>query len=82
MSVIEALMILYAKEVATADRVAAAIGRISGGQLPKDGQHHETALLCWISHACAALKRRIDQEIESGATDSTVNKVKKMYTFN
>ncbi|XP_037032835.1 patronin isoform X7 [Bradysia coprophila] len=69
MSVIEALMILYAKEVAASERVSSAIGRISGGALPKDSQHHESSLLYWVSHACAALKKRIDQEIESGATD-------------
>lgn len=72
MTVIEALMILYAKEVATSDRVSSAIGRISGGALPKENMHHEAALLCWISHACAALKKRVDQEIEAGAVDSNV----------
>lgn len=46
--------------------------RITGGVLPKENQHHETALLCWLSHVCAALKRRIDQEIESGAIDENV----------
>lgn len=46
--------------------------RISGGSLPKENNHYESALLCWISHACAALKKRIDQEIESGITDDTV----------
>ncbi|XP_055310752.1 patronin isoform X32 [Sitodiplosis mosellana] len=69
MSVIEALMILYAKEVASCERISAAINRITGGSLPKEGQNHETALLCWLSHVCAALKRRIDKEIENGATD-------------
>lgn len=73
MTVIEALMILYAKEVATSDRVSSAIGRISGGALPKENMHHEAALLCWISHACAALKKRVDQEIEAGAVDSNVS---------
>lgn len=47
--------------------------RITGGVLSKENQHHETALLCWLSHVCAALKRRIDQEIESGAIDENVN---------
>lgn len=46
--------------------------RITGGVLSKENQHHETALLCWLSHVCAALKRRIDQEIESGAIDENV----------
>ena len=74
MSVIEALMILYAKEVATGERISAAINRISGGSLPKEHLHHEPALLCWVAHACAALKKRVDQEIEAGATDENVCK--------
>lgn len=46
--------------------------RITGGCLPKEGQNHETALLCWLSHVCAALKRRIDNDIENGAIDENV----------
>lgn len=72
MSVIEALMILYAKEVASGDRVSASLARISGGSLPANSQNYEAALLCWISHVCAALKKRINQEIENGATDENV----------
>lgn len=49
------------------------LNRTTGGSLPKEGQNHETALLCWLSHVCAALKRRIDKEIENGATDENVN---------
>lgn len=100
MSVIEALMILYAKEVASCERISAAINRlvsiiyyfknvkkitfelnwdiyfiiyrITGGSLPKERQNHETALLFWLSHVCAALKRRIDKEIENGAANENV----------
>lgn len=74
MSVIEALMILYAKEVATSERVSAAINRISGGSLQRDHQHHEAALLSWISHVCAALKKRAVQEIQTGAIDEDVSR--------
>jgi calmodulin-regulated spectrin-associated protein len=74
MSVIESVMNLYAKEVTSSDRVAAAIGRISGGSLPPTVQNYEAALICWISHACAALKKRIDQEVATGgATDDNVS---------
>lgn len=75
MSVIEALMILYAKEVASGDRVSASLARISGGSLPANAQNYEAALLCWISHVCASLKKRINQEIENGATDENVNSI-------
>lgn len=73
MSVIEALMMLYTKEIATRERISGVIGRISGGGLPDTVQGHENALLYWVSHAAAALKRRIDYEIEMGATDENVS---------
>lgn len=70
MLVIDALMVLYAKEVATVDRVATAVLRISGGQLQRDKFHFESGLLVWISHACAALKRRINAELEDDVDGS------------
>ncbi|KAH8280237.1 hypothetical protein KR018_000766, partial [Drosophila ironensis] len=72
MSVIESLMVLYAKEISSGDRVTAAIRRISGSsyQAPP-GQSYEQALLAWISHACAALKKRILKELETGLPDET-----------
>ncbi|XP_016946890.3 patronin isoform X26 [Drosophila biarmipes] len=70
MSVIESLMVLYAKEISSGDRVMAAIRRISGNnyQAPP-GQSYEQALLGWISHACAALKKRIIKEVDAGLPD-------------
>ncbi|KAH8372727.1 hypothetical protein KR009_004053, partial [Drosophila setifemur] len=70
MSVIESLMVLYAKEISSGDRIMAAIRRISGSnyQAPS-GQTYEQALLAWISHACAALKKRIIKEVETGLPD-------------
>ncbi|KQS62028.1 uncharacterized protein Dere_GG21046, isoform AC [Drosophila erecta] len=70
MSVIESLMVLYAKEISSGDRVMAAIRRISGNnyQAPT-GQSYEQALLGWISHACAALKKRIIKEVDAGLPD-------------
>ena len=73
MAVIEALMVLYAKEIATRDRISNVIFRISGGALPDAIQGYENTLLYWVSHAGAALKRRIDYEIEMGATDQNVS---------
>ncbi|XP_037918502.1 patronin isoform X25 [Hermetia illucens] len=70
MAVIEALMILYAKEISSGDRVPNAIRRISGyNSSSVTTSNYESALLSWVSHVCAALKKRIDQEIESGAVD-------------
>ncbi|KRG05177.1 uncharacterized protein Dmoj_GI21023, isoform AB [Drosophila mojavensis] len=70
MSVIESLMVLYAKEISSGDRVVSAIRRISGSnyQAPQ-GQSYEQGLLAWISHACAALKKRIVKELESSVPD-------------
>lgn len=77
MSVIESLMILYAKEISSGDRVPNAIRRISGGNYTANpstvnNTNFEQSLLTWISHACSSLKRRIDQEIENGATNEQV----------
>ncbi|XP_021710412.1 patronin isoform X18 [Aedes aegypti] len=66
MTVIEALMVLYAKEVASSGRISSALERISGRSVSQGAQHHEAALLSWISHVCSALKRRIDYELTNG----------------
>ncbi|XP_055529685.1 patronin isoform X23 [Wyeomyia smithii] len=66
MTVIEALMVLYAKEVASSGRISSALERISGRSGSQPAQHHEAALLSWISHVCSALKRRIDYEVANG----------------
>uniref|UniRef100_A0A336MXI7 CSON005804 protein n=1 Tax=Culicoides sonorensis TaxID=179676 RepID=A0A336MXI7_CULSO len=68
MSVIEALMVLYAKEIASGDRVASAIARITGAQLA-DSKNYEQAFLYWVSYVCAALKKRIEQELEIDGLD-------------
>lgn len=63
MAVIEGLMVLYAKEVVTAERVVAAIQRFDPGagelQLPQDT---EKGLLLWISHSSSALIAKIQSE--------------------
>uniref|UniRef100_A0A1B6CT79 CKK domain-containing protein n=1 Tax=Clastoptera arizonana TaxID=38151 RepID=A0A1B6CT79_9HEMI len=77
MSVMEAVMTLYAKEVATPDRVCAAVQRFrtnsqystQNNLMPTD---HEQALLLWINEAVSALKERTQQEgkeIRSGNGD-------------
>ncbi|KAH8418644.1 hypothetical protein KR222_008335 [Zaprionus bogoriensis] len=70
MSVIESLMVLYAKEISSGDRVTSAIRRISGSSYQSlPGQSYEQGLLAWISHACAALKKRIVKELETSVPD-------------
>lgn len=64
MAVIESIMVLYAKEVLTADRVVAAVQRFSHGPAPQAPENHEHGLLLWVCHACEALKKRIDREID------------------
>jgi calmodulin-regulated spectrin-associated protein len=69
MAVIEAIMVLYAKEVVTPDRVLAAIQRFSHSRvvnsepLPAD---HEEGLVLWVNKACSALKQRVEQELQQG----------------
>lgn len=62
MAVVEALMVLYGREVGTRERVGAAIRRW-GGQQPafiSTGSivSHETSLLAWISSACDVLHQK------------------------
>lgn len=68
MAVIESTMTLYAKEVVTPDRVLAAIHRFYHGRTPSttiQPENQEQGLLLWISHACEALKKRIEQELHT-----------------
>ncbi|XP_034230679.1 patronin isoform X3 [Thrips palmi] len=66
-SMMEAMMILYAKEVATSDRVQAAIqrfshhARVSPDSAPAEPEY---ALLSWVREAVAALRQKIKQESE------------------
>uniref|UniRef100_A0A8D8UT09 Patronin n=1 Tax=Cacopsylla melanoneura TaxID=428564 RepID=A0A8D8UT09_9HEMI len=74
LSVMEAIMSLYAKEVATPDRVVAAVERFSPAKeeipLPSD---HEAALVLWINEAVTSLNTRISQEnSQSGGSESRV----------
>ncbi|XP_050079965.1 patronin isoform X2 [Anopheles maculipalpis] len=73
MTVIEALMVLYAKEVASSGRISSALERISGRSVAPTVQHHEAALLSWISHVCGALKKRIDYELTTNGGSGTVD---------
>lgn len=62
MSVIEALMILYTKEITSGDRIHSAIKRLTSGT-PVVGQNNEQLLLLWVSHVMAALKHRLDHQL-------------------
>ncbi|XP_033208972.1 patronin isoform X3 [Belonocnema kinseyi] len=69
MAVIEGLMVLYAKEVVTGDRVASAIRRFDPQARVEVPADHERGLLLWISHASHALIAKI--QTEEGAGDKT-----------
>ncbi|XP_076751762.1 calmodulin-regulated spectrin-associated protein patronin isoform X14 [Xylocopa sonorina] len=69
MAVIEGLMILYAKEVVTGDRVVSAIRRFDPQAEVDVPSDHEKGLLLWISHASHALIAKI--QAEEGAGDKT-----------
>ncbi|KAL7016579.1 hypothetical protein ACKWTF_010065 [Chironomus riparius] len=62
MSVIEALMILYAKEVTSGDRIHSAVYKLTSGSV-SSGLNSEQLLLLWVSHVMASLKRRIDHDL-------------------
>ncbi|XP_023247057.1 patronin isoform X2 [Copidosoma floridanum] len=60
MAVIEGLMVLYAKEVVTGERVLAAVQRFEPHpEHMSPPQDHERGLLLWISHATAGLVAKI-----------------------
>lgn len=66
MAVIEAMMVLYAKEVVTGDRVLAAINRfnhLGAGTEVRSPPDHELGLMLWVDHACRALSQRIDADM-------------------
>lgn len=69
MAVIEMIMVLYAKEVVTPDRVMAAVQRFQHGPFPPAPQDCEEGLLLWISSACSSLKKRVEQEKLAGITN-------------
>lgn len=59
MAVIEALMMLYAKEMTSGDRIHSAISRLTSGT-PPPGLNNEQLLLLWVTHVMAALKHRLE----------------------
>ncbi|XP_044752934.1 patronin isoform X8 [Coccinella septempunctata] len=71
MAVIESIMTLYAKEVVSPDRVVAAVQRFCHDRNAPSAtpENFEQGLVMWISHACEALKRKIEQDLGSGATN-------------
>lgn len=70
MAVIEATMVLYAKEVVTPDRVVAAIHRFTHGKIMPDLPHDtESGLLLWVNHSQKALMQRIQFELEREGHD-------------
>jgi calmodulin-regulated spectrin-associated protein len=71
MAVIESIMVLYAREVVSPDRVVAAVQRFNQGSqtTPSLPENPEQGLFVWMSHACDALRKRIEQETESGVTN-------------
>ncbi|XP_072763934.1 patronin isoform X3 [Anoplolepis gracilipes] len=69
MAVIEGLMVLYAKEVVTGDRVVSAIRRFDPQAEVDVPSDHEKGLLLWINHASHALIGKIQSE--DGAGDKT-----------
>ncbi|XP_065163737.1 patronin isoform X3 [Atheta coriaria] len=66
MAVVESIMVLYAKEVVTADRVMAAVQRFSHDRstLLNQPDNHLEGLLHWVNHTNEALAKKMEQEGE------------------
>ncbi|XP_072388108.1 patronin isoform X5 [Diabrotica undecimpunctata] len=65
MAVIEMIMNLYTKEVVSVDRVLSAIYRFKHGKgsAPNIPDNVVDQLLQWVTHACDAMRMRIEEEI-------------------
>ncbi|XP_030749576.1 patronin isoform X3 [Sitophilus oryzae] len=67
MTVIESIMLLYAREVVTGDRVLAAVQRFGHGRPSTPASAapatHEQGVLLWAQHACDALRERVVREV-------------------
>lgn len=77
MAVIEALMMLYAKEIASNERISNAIRKMSGlsdQPVVTVGGNVEQTVLSWVSHTCSALKKRIERDIQLNPEDDNVSK--------
>lgn len=83
LSVVEAIMVLYAKEIATPDRIYAAIEKFNPSQrYPNDSNStaviqqknindYDQLLLLWISEGVSALNKRIKQELAESQVRNT-----------
>ncbi|CAH2005388.1 unnamed protein product [Acanthoscelides obtectus] len=76
MAVIDHLMRLYAREVATPERVQAAAQRFvgdRGAELHVQSDDPEQLLLAWVGGACVALTERLNQEAGQNGMAKMVN---------
>ncbi|XP_017772472.1 PREDICTED: patronin isoform X3 [Nicrophorus vespilloides] len=80
MVVVESIMVLYAKEVATSDRVAAAVQRFSNGREGDHGvpEYHELSLLYWVDYANNALIKRVTEDIAEGRVTNGTDRSKSL----
>ncbi|XP_073811081.1 calmodulin-regulated spectrin-associated protein patronin isoform X21 [Musca autumnalis] len=79
-AVIESLMMLYAKEITSNERVVNAIKRISGNvNAPQAaGNNVEQIILSWVSHTCAALKKRIERDVQTSLDDDSTKRLQSL----
>jgi calmodulin-regulated spectrin-associated protein len=61
LAVIEAMMVLYAKEITSGERIHSAISRLTAGTPPAN-LNSDQLLLLWVSHAMAAMKYRLEHQ--------------------
>ncbi|XP_056647194.1 patronin isoform X17 [Diorhabda sublineata] len=78
MAVIEMIMSLYTKEVVTVDRIISAVHRFNHGKTsaPTISDNAVDQLLLWVSHACDALRMRIEQEVSTISNGGEGEKLK------
>ncbi|XP_058982274.1 patronin isoform X15 [Musca domestica] len=78
-AVIESLMLLYAKEITSNERVNNAIKRISGNVNPQLASGNvEQTILSWVSHTCAALKKRIERDVQTSLDEDSTKRLQSL----
>ena len=79
MAVIEALMLLYIRELVEPARVAEAVKRFSKTSSYDISQEPEEAMLAWINESCLSLRKKLEESnVNKNTNDSFLPKLSKL----
>ena len=79
MAVIEALMLLYIRELVEPARVAEAVKRFSKTSSYDISQEPEEAMLAWVNESCLSLRKKLEESnVNKNTNDSFLPKLSKL----